>query len=110
MSFENFISENINSVINLQEHQVIQHMVDLATTQIMLACTRRSMVRHLRRIPTCTEDTPLLLRIPLITTRRSPILRHPIPIIRSCRIQIRICPASLNHPLSRKAKWLRILN
>lgn len=113
-SLENIIQfcslENINGEINiLQEHPVIQHTVDPATTQIMPACTRRSMVRHLRRIPTCTEDMPLLLRIPLITIRRSRILRHPIPIIRSCRIRIRICPASHNHPLSREATWLRII-
>lgn len=91
------------------EHPVIQHTVDLATIQIMPVCTRRSMVRHLQRIPTCIEDTLLPLRIPLITIRPSRILHHLMAIIRSCRIQIRICLASLNHPLSREATRLRII-
>lgn len=95
--------------INPQEHPVIQHMVDRVTTRITLVCTRRFMVRRLQRILTCTEDTLLPPRIPLITTRRSRILRHPIPTIPFCRIRTPICRANLNHPLNREAMRLRVI-
>lgn len=90
-------------------HPVIQHTVDRATTRITLACIQRFMVRHLRRILTCTEDTLLLPHIPLIIIRRSRILRRPILTILFCRIRIRICRVSLSHPLNKEATCLRVI-
>lgn len=101
-----FVIKNTNEM-NPQEHPVIQHTVDRATTRITPACIQRFMVHHLRRILTCIEDTPLPRRIPLITTRRFRIRRRPIPTTLSCRIRIPICQASLNHPLSRAATRLK---
>jgi len=102
-------NKNTNGEIHFQEHPVIQHTVDRATTRITLACIQHFMVRHLRRILTCIEDTLLLPHIPLIIIRRSRILRRPILTILFCRIRIQICRVSLSHPLNKEATCLRVI-
>lgn len=102
-NFTRLFVVNIKRKIISQEHLDIRHTVDQVTTRIMLACTRRSTVRHHRRTRTCTEDTLLPPRIPLTTIHRFRIHHRPIPTIPSCRrIRTPICPANPNRPLSRE--------